>query len=244
MNDIVTIVRKELKEHWHARGSPRSRILSYLPILLIFGVVMPLQDPESWTETPVAGIMIMMLPFILAGGTVADSFAGERERRTLETLLATRLSDRDIYLGKVLATVIYSVGLAWICALLSWGTLNVSRGDGPVFMYSSPMLAMIGVGALLMGLLTAAAGVLVSLRAATVRSAAQVFGMITLALFVGGPLLLKLLPESGKAWIERTLVGIDVTAVGIAAALIVLVIDVALLAIGIARFQRKKLILE
>ena len=244
MNDIVTVVRKELKEHWHARGSLRSRILSYLPILLIFGVVMPLQDPESWTETPVAGIMIMMLPFILAGGTVADSFAGERERRTLETLLATRLSDRDIYLGKVLATVIYSVGLAWICALLSWGTLNVSRGDGPVFMYSSPMLAMIGVGALLMGLLTAAAGVLVSLRAATVRSAAQVFGMITLALFVGGPLVLKLLPESGKVWLERILGGVNLTAVGIAAALIVLVIDVALLAVGIARFQRKRLILE
>jgi len=241
VSDIVTIVRKEIKEYWHARGSLRSRLLSYLPILLIFGVVMPLQDRESWTEAPVAGIIFMMLPFILAASTVADSFAGERERRTLETLLATRLSDRDIYLGKVLAAVIYSVGLAWICALLSWVTLNVSRGDGPVFMYSSPMLAMIGVGALLMGLLTAAAGVLVSLRAATVRSAAQVFSMITLALFVGGPLLLKVLPESGKAWLERTLSGVNVTAVGVGAALAV---DVALLLAGIARFQRKKLLLE
>jgi len=244
VNDIVTIVRKELKEYWYARGSLRSRLLSYLPILLIFGVVMPLQDRGSWAETPVAGIIVMMLPFILAAGTVADSFAGERERHTLETLLATRLSDRDIYLGKVLAAVIHSVGLAWTCALLSWVTLNVTRQGAPVFTYSSPILAMMGVGSLLMGLLTAAAGVLVSLRAATVRSAAQVFSMITLALFVGGPLLLNVLPESGRAWLERILGGVNVTAVGIAAALIVLVIDVVLLTVGIARFQRKKLILE
>ena len=244
MNDIVTIVRKELKVYWYARGSLRSRLLSYLPILLIFGVVMPLQDRESWTEGPVPGLIFMMLPFILSAHTVADSFAGERERHTLETLLATRLSDRDIYLGKVLAAVIYSVGMAWICALLSWVTLNVTRPEGPMFMYSSPMLAMIGVGALLMGLLTAAAGVLVSLRAATVRSAAQVFSMITLALFVGGPLLLKVLPESGKAWLERTLSGVNVTAVGVGVALVVLAVDVGLLLAGIARFQCKKLLLE
>ena len=134
--------------------------------------------------------------------------------------------------------------MAWTCALLSWVTLNVTRQGALVFTYSSPILAVIAVGSLLMGLLTAAAGVLVSLRAATVRSAAQIFSMITLAVFAGGPLLLKVLPDAARARIERTLVGIDVAAVGIAAALVVLGVDVALLLLGIARFQRKKLILE
>src|SRR5512137_949446 len=110
MTDVVTIVAKELKEYWKARGSLRARLIAFLPLLFIFGVYFPLQQREMWTQAPfVPGVYFMWLPFVLAGGTAADSFAGERERHTLETLLATRLSDRDIFLGKVLAIVIYSL---------------------------------------------------------------------------------------------------------------------------------------
>jgi len=244
MNDVMTIVRKELKEFWQARGTLRSRLLSYLPIPLIFGVFLPLQEREAWTETPLAGIFAMILPFVLAGGAVADSFAGERERHTLETLLATRLSDRDIFLGKVLATVIYSVGLVWASMLLSLVTLNVIKGSGPPFIYSGSVLMMITVGAILLSLLIAAIGVFVSLRAPTVRAAAQVFSLVTLVLFVGGPFLLRALPDSVKAVILEALNTADMATVGGAAALIVLAIDTLLLALGIARFQRTRLILE
>ena len=244
MNDIITIVWKELKELWRARGSLRARLLSYLPTLLIFGVFLPLQEPDAWIEGPLAGVFSMILPFILAGAAVADSFAGERERHTLETLLATRLSDRDIFLGKVLAVVIYSVGLSWACALLSLITLNITQGWGSFFMYSGSTLAMTVVGSILSSLLTTAIGVFVSLKAASVRAAAQIFSLVTLVLFVGGPLLLRALPDSAKAWIKQTLSGGNATLIGIAAALIVLVVDIVLLALGIARFQRTRLILQ
>lgn len=245
MNDIVTIVTKELKEFWKARGSLRARVLSFLPLLIIFGIYFPLQQREMWVEAPfVPGMYFMWLPFVLAGGTTADSFAGERERHTLETLLATRLSDRDIFLGKVLAIVIYSLGVTSAAAALALITLNVTRSGGPFYMFGASALALIVVGGLLVSLLMTAIGVLASLRAASVRAAAQWFSVMTLVLFIGGPLLLQALPASIRDAIGRALETANLTAVGVAAALTVLALDVGLLALGIARFQRTRLILE
>lgn len=245
MNDILTIVTKELKEFWKARGSLRARVLSFLPLLVIFGIYFPLQQREMWMEAPfVPGFYFMWLPFVLAGGITADSFAGERERHTLETLLATRLSDRDIFLGKVLAIVIYSLSVTWAAAGLAWITLNVTRDGGPYFWYGAAGLALIVGGGLLVSLLMTAIGVLASLRAASVRAAAQWFSVITLVVFIGGPLLLQALPASVMQPIVRRLETANLTVVGLAAALLVLALDVALLAVGIARFQRTRLILE
>lgn len=244
MNDILTIVWKELKELWQARSSPSARLLSYLPILLIFGVFLPLQQRELWLDGPLPGVFSMVLPFILAGGAVADSFAGERERHTLETLLASRLSDRDLLLGKVLATVIYSVGLVWASMLLSLVTLNLTARSGHIVLYTGAILWMIALSPVLMSLLTAAVGVFISLRAPTVRAAAQVFSLFTLVVFVGGPLLLQALPESVKEALTQTLSTTNWTVVGLVAALLLLAIDVLLLALGVARFKRTRLILE
>jgi ABC-2 type transport system permease protein len=245
MNDILTIVIKELKEFWKARGALRARLLSFLPLLIIFGIYFPLQQREMWTAAPfVPGMYFMWLPFVLAGGTTADSFAGERERHTLETLLATRLSDRDIFLGKVLAVVIYSLTITWGCALLALVTLNVTRGQGPWFVYDAAGWALIIVGSLLLSLMMTAVGVLASLRAASVRAAAQWFSMATLALFIGGPLLLQALPVAARDAVMRVLETADWTVVGLAAALGMLLLDGALLALGIARFRRTRLILE
>jgi ABC-2 type transport system permease protein len=245
MNDVWIIVRKELKEFWKARGSLRARLLSFLPILVVFGIYLPLQQREAWTEVPaVSAIWFVMLPLVLAGGTAADSFAGERERHTLETLLATRLSDRDIFLGKVLATVVYCVTITWSCALLGLISLNVTRGEGPLFMYSPAVLALITVGSVLVSLLMTALGVLVSLRAASVRAAAQVFSLITLVLFLGGPLLLQVLPASAMQTLGRILAAANMTALGLAAGSVLLAVDIILLAIGVARFQRMRLILQ
>ena len=245
MNDILTIVTKELKEFWKARGSLRARVLSFLPLLIIFGIYFPLQQREMWMEAPfVPGFYFMWLPFVLAGGTTADSFAGERERHTLETLLATRLSDRDIFLGKVLAIVIYSLSVTWAAAGLAWITLNVTRDGGPLFWYGAGGLGLIVGGGLLVSLLMTAIGVLASLRAASVRAAAQWFSVITLLVFIGGPLLLQALPASVMQAVMRRLETANLTVVGLAATLLVLALDVALLAVGIARFQRTRLILE
>ncbi|MGB9879619.1 MAG: hypothetical protein ACPLRM_02540, partial [Anaerolineae bacterium] len=129
------------------------------------------------------------------------------------------------------------------CMLLSLVSLNITRGSGPLFFYRRAISSMIVVGALLSSVFTAAIGVFVSLRAPTARAAAQVFNVVTLALFVGGSFLVQALPASAKDALFQMLSTVNWNLVGIATALIVLVLDIVLLALGIARFQRTRLIL-
>ncbi len=245
MNDILIVMVKELKEFWRARGGMRSRLVSFLPIFFVFGVFWPLQGREAWTSVPfLPGMLFMLLPLTLAGSTAADSFAGERERHTLETLLSTRLSDRDIYAGKVLATTLYCTGLVWACALIALITLDLTRGNEPIFWYAGISWLLIIVGTLLLAVLMTAIGVLVSLRAATVRAAAQTFSLITLVVFVGVPLLVQFLPASVQLALAQALTTSDMTLVAILAGVVIAIADLVLLALGTARFQRTRLILE
>ena len=65
------------------------------------------------------------VPLMLVAGVVADSFAGERERHTLETLLASRLSDEAILVGKVTAAVGYGWGFTLVMAVVSLVSVNI-----------------------------------------------------------------------------------------------------------------------
>jgi ABC-2 type transport system permease protein len=44
----------------------------------------------------------------------ADSFAGEKERKTLEALLYTPTTDRELLVGKMLSAWVPAVGVAWV----------------------------------------------------------------------------------------------------------------------------------
>lgn len=63
----------------------------------------------------VVGVLSVAFPLILSGIMITDVLAGERERHTLETLLASRLSDRAIILGKVIAVT----AAGWVLLLLA-----------------------------------------------------------------------------------------------------------------------------
>ena len=108
MTDIFTVAWKELREML-IQGDPRGRSkLSLLIVVAVFGVLIPLQNGPAWVDSPLSIIVWGWMPFLWVSGIVADSFAGERERHTLESLLATRLSDRAILFGKLLAAMLYS----------------------------------------------------------------------------------------------------------------------------------------
>ena len=102
MDDIRTMLWKEWKEFFLQRGSSRKTMLisALLPVILL-GIVIPWRAGPAYADNMVALIVPALMPLLFVLVLVADSFAGERERHTLETLLATRLSDQVILLGKM-----------------------------------------------------------------------------------------------------------------------------------------------
>jgi ABC-2 type transport system permease protein len=241
--DLRTLIWKEMKEILGQRGRFKGGKMGLLIFLGVFGIFMPLQNGPAWIRSPLVLIYWAWVPFLLASGVVADSFAGERERHTLETLLASRLPDRAILAGKIGAAVLYAWGLTLVCVLAGAVAISVVHGKGRVLFYAAPVAAGIFGLTFLVALLASGLGVLVSLRAATVRQAQQAFSIAFLLMFI--PLFaLPLLPAPVKAKLLAAVSGLDATAVALVVVLILAVANGVILLIADARFRRNRLILD
>lgn len=242
--DILTVAVKELRELFWLGGTVRGGRVSLFILLGMFGVFMPYQFGEDWVASPSSLAYWAWLPLMIVAGAVADSFAGERERHTLETLLASRLPDRAILLGKVVASVGYGWGL--VLAMLGLGiiTVNVTAGASHFIWFPWRMAVGAPLFALLGASVAAGAGILVSLRAPTVRQAAQTLNVaILLVIFVpvlGAQALPLAWKSQASAW-SRT-VGPD--GLMALAAVVLATLAAGLLAVAMARFRRARLVLD
>lgn len=244
MADVLTVMWKEWRELLRQRESMRGGIMRILIFVGVFGVFLPLQMGREWVESPRLLMLWAWVPLFLVTSVVADSFAGERERHTLETLLASRLSDRSILFGKISAALSYGFGLALIGIVLGLVTVNLVHGKGELLLYS-PMIAVSIIGLMFLGAgLAAGAGVLVSLRASSVRQAQQTMTIaIMLLLFV--PIYsVQALPENWKMPIAKLFINANTTQLVFIAITVLVVIDILLFVAAMARFKRARLILD
>ncbi|MGD0032594.1 ABC transporter permease subunit [Paenibacillus illinoisensis] len=62
--------------------------------------------------------LFLIIPVMASSILTANSFAGEKERKTLEGLLFTPISMNTLFKGKVLAALIPSILLSWITFLI------------------------------------------------------------------------------------------------------------------------------
>lgn len=244
IGDIFTVLWKEFKEILLQRGGWRSGWLNVLVSIGVFGVFLPLQAGREWVENPLLMVIWMWVPLFLVTSVIADSFAGERERHTLETLLASRLSDRAILLGKVLTSVLYGWGITMAMLLVGLVTVNVAHWGGGLLLYPPLVLAGAVVMMLLVSALIACLGVIVSLQAATVRQAVQVMGLATMALVLVPTVGLKALPSPAQLAIVNFARGLDMQAAFVLVGAAILALDALLLAWALGRFRRARLILD
>jgi ABC-2 type transport system permease protein len=237
MSDLLTMMWKESKDLLF-QGGWRAWIR---PVLLvgILGVYLPLQFGLGWLElSPIEMYVILWIPFSVIISFIGDAIAGERERHTLETLLASRISDRAILLGKVIVTVGYAWGMALVSLLLGLVLVNLLSGHGSWAFYHPLDVFLEALAlSLLSCVLGASAGVLISLRSATVRQAQQILSVGTLVLIFGGIFALRALPASFVSSLSYSQFLLLVIAV-------LAVLDAILLGWSLVSFQRSRLILS
>lgn len=242
--DVWTVIWKEWRELLRQRESMRSGILRLLIFVGVFGIFLPLQMGREWVDSPKLLMLWAWVPLFLVTSVVADAFAGERERHTLETLLASRLSDRAILFAKLGTALSYGFGLAMIGVVLGLVTVNVAYGRGELLLYS-PIAAAGIVGLSLLGAgLAASAGVLISLRASSVRQAQQTMSIaIMLLLFV--PIYgVQALPTEWKTRLVEIFVKLGAIQLALIVMASLALLDIILLVAAMARFKRARLILD
>jgi ABC-2 type transport system permease protein len=243
--DFATVLWKEWKEIVMERSAGSTG--SYRPLILIavFGIFFPLRMGPERFFSPVGLLAPTFFSAIVITAVIADSFAGERERHTLETLLASRLSDRAILFGKIAACMAYGWVISIACIVVGAITVNIVNWHGQVLIYqdaASWLLLLLGPP--LAGALIATAGVLVSLHATTVRQAQQTLSVGFAVVLIGTIFGSSMLPKDWQAWFARILITWSQVDLVLAAAGVLLAIDLALLAAGMARFQRARLVLD
>lgn len=241
--DIQTVMWKEWREIRRQKSSLRD-VVSLFIVLAFFSLFFPTQFGASWVSSPIVIFFSAWFPFLMVTSIVADSFAGERERHTLETLLASRLPDGAILSGKVLAASIFGWSLALLILIFSLISVNLQYSQGNFLFYNPPIL----LGSIILGflgaLLSAQTGVIISLRSATVRQAQQILSLlgmlpVFLLVFIG-----QIISAAQKAKFVNYFgaLGLSLTVLLVVAALIAA--NLLLFWAASVKFQRTRLILD
>lgn len=137
------------------------------PIILVVLQIFLLQglDPESNAIGTSLLLTVGAMLSTLSVALTADSFAGERERNTLELLLALPISPRKLFMGKWFAVLPLPIILAVIAQSFLW----YFGGFQSLLILFKAWVFAISVCILISGIT-----LWISLRAKTVRSAAQI----------------------------------------------------------------------
>lgn len=244
ISDIYSVIWKEWRELLFQRGSLRATLLSVVPLLLIFGLFLPSQVGSAWVETPLTIMFWGWLPTLPVMALIADAFAGERERHTLETLLASPLSELSILLGKVITVVSYGWLMTLLVVLTGLVGVNFFHSNGKILLYPASILFGGMVLGFLSATLAASIGVIVSLRSPTVRQAAQKLAFVSLALTWIPIIGFNLLPSKLQTSLLNSAKDADIAQVFWLILVVLAAIDAGLLSLAMAMFKRSRLILD
>lgn len=243
--DVGTVMWKEVRELGDMlSGGSRAQMVVQAFAALFFGVVSPIRDGPGWVSNPMANIFYPAVAMMLVLQPVADTFAGERERHTLETLLSTRLDDSSILLGKLLGVLapvwVVTAGLYLIAII----TTNLIYHTGSIIIPSVWAAGMTLGSILLVPGLMGTIGVFVSLNAPTVRKAAQTLGLIVMALLFVPVIAAEAAPAEWKVRVAAALDGTSPRQLFVYVAAALALVDTLLLAAAMKRFRRGRLTLD
>ena len=136
------------------------------------------------------GSIFLLIPTINAMMIALHSFVGEKEKRTMETLLFSPITVKELFIGKVLAAFIPSIIITWVSFFL-FGFITVSLTYNMfgyfIFPNANWLILMFWVTPMIT-IFTILVNVFVSARAKGFQEAQQLGGILILpimALFIG-----------------------------------------------------------
>jgi ABC-type Na+ efflux pump permease subunit len=176
---VLVVVRKEFREYRRNRFIVTT--MAALPVVLLALLVaetfaLPEGASEATLRRPVgeALLFLQLIPVMLPTTIAAYAVMGEREQRTLETVLTTPVTDRELLTGKMIAAVVPAVAIAWLLFGVYVGLAEIfaphvvveqiwTVEQAVAMALLAPALAAFGI----------VVGVLVSLRSSDFRVAQQ-----------------------------------------------------------------------
>lgn len=136
------------------------------------------------------GSIFLLIPCLNAMMIALHSFVGEKERRTMETLLFSPITVRELFIGKMLAAFIPSIAITWVSFIL-FGIITISMTYDMfgflIFPNANWLILMLWVVPMIT-VMTILVNVFVSARSKGFQEAQQLGGILILpimGLFIG-----------------------------------------------------------
>lgn len=175
-------------------------------------------------------LYFLILPVMIPVTLGVYSVVGEKEQGTLEPLLATPLSDLELFLGKSIVAVVPALLLTWaVFGLFLLAASRIIPGGIPEGVLGLPWLLSVFALSPLMALFAALVAMIISSRSTDSRAAYQFAGLAAV------PSLIPLIVYSAR------LTAVDLKFVGIEGGAL-LALNTALLILGIRLFQREEIL--
>lgn len=242
--DLKTVMWKEYLEIFCTNGNLRQAFVKLLLFIVIITVFLPISTVDTERQISTWFQLWYLVPAVTTIGIIPDAFAGERERHTLATLLASRLNVRAIALGKMAVAVIYAWSVTMLLSLSLLVKINFSDRSQQLELYPSDFFVSGSIGSLLLSILVANIGILASYQAESIK---QAYKRVTTSLMFVNllPLVVMLaiallFPPSVRQNVANLLV--QTSHVTIAVRLLSLaILDLFLVALVLKLFKRTRL---
>jgi ABC-type transport system involved in multi-copper enzyme maturation permease subunit len=133
----------------------------------------------------VLGPIFMTMPIFTASVIAADSFAGEKERKTSEALLSTPVTIPELLLGKIAASFIPAVVLTFAVFLIYGSVINylAFKAFGSYMLPTTSWILMVLISPFL-SLAAIGVVVLVSAHVQGIKEAQQISSLLILPILV------------------------------------------------------------
>ncbi len=204
-NYKLEFVRKIFAKDWKEMRHNRQLFLSVLLFPLIIAIGLPMMmigtlladgvppiEMYGIFQGEIGGMMklqFLLIPVLVCAMIAGDSLAGEKERKTAETLMALPVSGKEIFIGKILASLIpalvYAViGFALMGLLCNILMLEVIQTGVPPLIFTDPAFWVIAfVLSPVFVLLMVQVVVIISARLSSAKSAQQVSMIFAIPIF-------------------------------------------------------------
>jgi ABC-type Na+ efflux pump permease subunit len=176
--------------------------------------------------------VFLIIPIIVSSVIASDSFAGEKERKTIEALLATSLSDGEMLLGKILVSFLPAVAVTTVAfliysAVVDYMTLGLF--DGRFLLPNMIWLSLIFGLAPAVAFADIGLTVIISARVKGVREAQQISALLLVPLFAA-----VLGQASGSVFFDPSLIT--------ALTALLIAFDIVILGASIKAFGRDRIL--
>lgn len=235
VRDILTIIQKEMWEYWQMRGS-KAPWRGHVFAVVLFSI-WPAMSGAGLMASPWCSLMWAWIVTIMTTPYVADSFAGERERHTLDTLLSSRLPDRAIVIGKLLSASLCSWATGMASLPLSVVLANVFNPNHTAVHLHPTVWFTAPITALCFAFMVAGNSSVFVTKAVTVKQATQTASYGTVFIIIIPLLAMRFLPAPVVQNTITHIQKLQAVPVLLSASAVAVIIGLLSSAIGLMRFS-------